>query len=72
VTGWKYVADTDWHVRVARKTFPFANAYVVRDGAIQPETALLAEKLAILNLIAQCEAGSPETLIESLDFNNPD
>jgi hypothetical protein len=73
VTGWKYVEDTAWHVKVTRKSrFPFAKAYVVRDGAFQPETTFLAEKLAILHLIAQWEAGLPETLTDFLDFNNPD
>jgi hypothetical protein len=73
VTGWRYVKDTAWHVKAARKNrLPIAKAYVVRDGEFQPDTTLLAEKIAILSLIAQWEAGLPETLNDFLDFNNPE
>jgi hypothetical protein len=65
VTGWRYVQDTAWHVKSAQRTrFPSAKAYLVRDGAFQPETTSTAEKLAILNLIAQWEARLPETLTD--------
>jgi len=73
VTGWKYVADNAWHVKVARTSrYPSEKAYVVRDGAFQPEATLLAEKLAILHLIGQWEEGLPETLTDFLDFNCPE
>jgi hypothetical protein len=73
VTGWRYVEDNAWHVKAARKTSRWdAKAYVVKDGAFHPETALTNEKVAILTLIAQWEAGLPDTLTDFLDLNNPD
>ncbi len=62
VTGWKYEEDAAWHVKAGRNRRRWdAKAYVVRDGAFDPETALPNEKVAILTLIAQWEAGLPDT-----------
>jgi hypothetical protein len=60
VTGWRYVEDTAWHVKARRKSRHWdAKVYVVRDGTLRPETALANEKVAILTLVAQWEAGNP-------------
>ncbi len=73
VTGWRYLEDTAWHVRAGRKSRHWdARAYVVRDGALRPETALANEKMAILTLIGQWEAGLPDAMTDFLDFINPD
>jgi hypothetical protein len=73
VTGWRYAEDTAWHVKVGRKSrYRYAKAYVIRDGAFYPETAIPTEKIAILSLIAQWEARLPHTVTDFLDFNNPD
>jgi hypothetical protein len=62
VTAWRYIEDAAWHVKAERKSRPLhAKAYVVRDGAFHPETASPAEKVAILSLIAQWEAGLAHT-----------
>jgi hypothetical protein len=69
VTGWRYVEDAAWHVKAGRKSRHWdAKAYVVRDGTLHPETALTNEKVAILTLIAQWEAGLPDTLTDFLDL----
>jgi hypothetical protein len=73
VTGWRYVEDAAWHVKAGRKSRHWdAKAYVVRNGTLHPETALAKEKVAILTLIAQWEAGLPDTVTDFLDFINPD
>jgi hypothetical protein len=73
VTAWRYLKDAAWHVKAGRKSRHWdAKAYVVRDGVFHPETALANEKLAILTLIAQWEAGLPDTVTNLLDFNNHD
>jgi hypothetical protein len=73
VTGWRYVEDAAWHVKAGRKSRHCdAKAYVVRDGAFHPETALTNEKVAILTLIAQWEAALPDTLTDFLDLINLD
>jgi hypothetical protein len=73
VMGWRYVEDAAWHVKAGRKNRHWiAKAYVVRDGALHPETALANEKVAILSLIAQWEAGLPDTLTDFLDLINLD
>jgi hypothetical protein len=46
--------------------------HVVRDGVFHPETALAKEKVAILTLIAQWEAGLPDTVTDFFDLTNPD
>jgi hypothetical protein len=62
VRAWRYMEDSAWHVKTERKSRPLhAKAYVVRDGAFHPETASPAEKVAILSLIAQWEAGLGDT-----------
>jgi hypothetical protein len=40
--------------------------------AFDPEPAIANEKSAILSLIAQWEAGLPDTVTDLLDFNNHD
>lgn len=73
VTGWRYVEDAAWHVKAGRKSrHSDAKAYVVRDGAFHPETALPSEKVAILTLIAQWEAGLPDAVTDFLDLTNPE
>jgi hypothetical protein len=61
VTGWRYAEDPAWHVKAGRTSrHQYAKAYVVRDGAFDPEPAIAAERIAILSLIAQWEAGLPD------------
>jgi hypothetical protein len=73
VMGWRYVEDAAWHVKAGRKGRHWAaRTYVVRDGALHPATALANEKVAILTLIAEWEAGLPDTVTDFLDFINPD
>jgi hypothetical protein len=61
VTGWRYAEDAAWHVKAARTSrHQHVKAYVVRDGAFDPEPAGATEKIAILSLIAQWEAGLPD------------
>jgi hypothetical protein len=73
VTGWRYAEDTAWHVKAGRTSrHQQAKAYVVRDGAFDPEPAIIHEKSAILSLIAQWEAGLPDTVTDFLDFDDPD
>jgi hypothetical protein len=75
VTGRRYEEDAAWHVKAGRKRRRWdAKAYVVRDGEFHPETALANEKVAILTLIAQLEAGLPDTdtVTDFLDLTNPD
>jgi hypothetical protein len=62
VTGWRYAEDAAWHVKAGRiSRHPHAKAYVVRDGEFDREPAVITEKIAILSLIAQWEAGLPDT-----------
>ena len=62
VTGWKYPEETAWHVKAGRTSrHQHAKAYVVRDGEFDREPAVATEKIAILSLIAQWEAGLPDT-----------
>jgi hypothetical protein len=72
VTGWRYAEDAAWHVKARRKSRDHAKAYVVRDGAFDPETAVANEKIAILCLIAQWEAGLPDAITDVIDFNDPE
>lgn len=73
VTGWRYAEEAAWHVKAERRSHHrHAKAYVVTDGAFDPEPAIANEKIAILSLIAQWEAGLPDTVTDFLDFNNPD
>jgi hypothetical protein len=73
VTGWRYTEDAAWHVKANRKSSRWqAKAYVVRDGAFQPQTASPSEKVAILSLIAQWEAGLPNAETDFLGLINPD
>lgn len=73
VTGWRYAEDDTWHVKANRKNrHQPAKAYLVRDGAFDPETAIANEKIAILSLIAQWEAGLPDTITDVVDFDDPD
>jgi hypothetical protein len=72
VTGWRYAEDAAWHVKARRKSRDHAKAYVVRDGAFDPETAVANEKIAILSLIAQWEAGLPDAITNVIDFNDPE
>jgi hypothetical protein len=73
VTGWRYADAAAWHVRAEPKNRnQRAKSYVVRDGEFDPETAILNEKVAILTLIAQWEAGLPDTVTDLLDLSNPD
>ena len=73
VTGWRYVEDRAWHVKAERKNRHWdARTYVVRDGALHPATALDKEKGAILTLVAQWEAGLPDTVTDFLDCIHPD
>ena len=72
VTGWRYAEDTTWHVKARRESRDHAKAYVVRDGAFDPETAVANEKIAILSLIAQWEAGLPDAITDVIDFNDPE
>ena len=68
VTGWKYAEDAAWHVKAGPKSlYQKKKAYVVRDGAFEPETVVANEKIAILTLIAQWEAGLPDTIADFLD-----
>jgi hypothetical protein len=61
VTGWRYAEDPAWHVKAGRTSrHQHAKAYVVRDGAFDPEPATATERIAILSLIAQWEAGLPD------------
>jgi hypothetical protein len=41
-------------------------AFVVTDGVFEPETPNLQQKIAVLSLIAQWEANSPEDLSDPL------
>jgi hypothetical protein len=41
-------------------------AFVVTDGVFEPETRNLQQKIAVLSLIAQWEANSPEDLSDPL------
>ncbi len=69
--GWCMAARK--HVKAGRKSRHWdAKTYVVRNGALHPETALAKEKVAILTLIAQWEAALPDTVTDFLDFINPD
>jgi hypothetical protein len=62
VTGWRYAEDPAWHVKAGRTSrHQDPKAYVVRDGAFDSEPARATEKIAILSLIAQWEAGLPDT-----------
>jgi hypothetical protein len=73
VTGWRYVEDGAWHVKAGRTSHHRGpKAYVVRDGEFHPQTASPSEKVAILTLIAQWEAGLPDTVTDFLDLTNPD
>jgi hypothetical protein len=72
VTGWRYAEDAAWHVKARWKSRDHAKAYVVRDGAFDPETAVANEKIAILSLIAQWEAGLPDAITDVIDFNDPE
>lgn len=73
VTGWRYAEDAAWHVKAGRPSrHQHAKTYVVKDGAFDSEPAIATEKIAILRLIAQWEAGLPDTVTDFLDFNNPD
>lgn len=56
VAGWRYAKDIAWHVKAGRKgTGQRLRAYVVRDGEFDPNTAVPAEKIAILSLIGEWE-----------------
>ena len=73
VIGWRYTKGVAWHIKSARKNrHRYGKAYVVRDGEFDPETALVNEKIAILTLIAQWEAGLPDGITDFLDFSKPD
>jgi hypothetical protein len=73
VTGWRYPEDAAWHVKAWRTSrHQPAKSYMVTDGAFDREPATANEKIAILSLISQWEAGLPETVSDFLDFNNPD
>jgi hypothetical protein len=73
VTGWRYAEDAVWHVKAVRKNrSQNVKAYRVRDGAFDPETAVPNEKVAILSLIAQWEAGLPDPGTDFPDFDSPD
>jgi hypothetical protein len=73
VAGWRYTEDAAWHIKANRKSSPGkAKAYVVRDGGFQPETASTSEKVAILTLIAQGEAGLPNAETDFLGLIHPD
>ena len=62
VTGWRYAEDPAWHVKAGRASrHQHTKAYVVRDGEFDREPAVATEKIAILSLIAQWEAGLPDT-----------
>jgi hypothetical protein len=68
VTGWRYTEDVAWHVKAGAKgDHRYSKAYVVRDGVFDPDTAIPNEKMAILSLIAQWEAGLPNALSDFLD-----
>ena len=70
VTGWRYEEDVVWHVKARRKSsYQDSKAYVVRDGALDPDTAIPTEKAAILSLIAQWEAAKPTATTDFLDLN---
>jgi hypothetical protein len=72
VTGWRYTEDAAWHVKSNGKNRRLAKAYVVRDGAFNPEPGLHSEKVAILSLIAQWETGLLTTETDFLGLINPD
>jgi len=73
VTGWRYAEDAAWHVKAGRTSrHQHVKAYVVRDGAFDPEPATATERIAILSLIAEWEARLPDTVTDFLDFSNPD
>jgi hypothetical protein len=73
VTGWRYEEDAAWHVKAGRKSSHHdSKTYVVRDGAFDPERVIFNEKIAVLTLIAEWEAGMPDTETDSLDVSNPD
>ena len=73
VTGWRYAEDTAWHIKSRRNSgHQHAKAYVVRDGVFDPETAIASEKIAILSLLGQWEAGLPDTITDVVDFDDPD
>jgi hypothetical protein len=73
VTGWRYADAAAWHVKAGRKNrCQHAKSYVVRDGEFDHEAAMLSEKIAILSLIAQWEAGLPDTVTDLPDLSNPD
>jgi hypothetical protein len=73
VTGWRYADAAAWHVKAGSKNrHQHAKSYVVKDGEFDPETAIANEKAAILSLIAQWEAGLPDTVTDFLDLTNPD
>lgn len=73
VTGWRYTEDAAWHVKMRPKSqHRHETAYVVRDGTFDPETVIAKEKIAILTLIAEWEAGLPDTGTDFLDVDNPD
>ena len=68
VRGWRYAHDDAWHIKASRTNrYQRTTAYVVTDGAFQPETAIANEKIAILTLIAQWEAGLSDTVPDFVD-----
>jgi len=63
VWGWRYTGRSAWHVKVWPKFEDrCGKAFVVTDGVFEPETPNLQQKIAVLSLIAQWEANSPEDL----------
>ncbi len=72
VTGWRYAEDATWHVKTRRKSHQHAKSYVIKDGVFDPETGIANEKIAILSLIAQWEAGLPDAISDAVEFNDPD
>jgi hypothetical protein len=57
VTGWRYVEDASWHVKVWLAARPGDwMGYTVTDGEFELKTGAEAHKETVLKLIAEWEA----------------
>lgn len=73
VIGWRYTEGAAWHIKSGRKNrHQYEKAYVVTDGEFDPETAIVNEKIAILTLIGEWEAGLSQAATDFLDISKPD
>jgi hypothetical protein len=57
VTGWRYLEDASWHVKVWLAARPGDwIGYTVTDGVFELKTGAKAHKEAVLNVITEWEA----------------